>query len=200
MDSFFLYIDYTIADHHHMSASARTVSLSPHHHQQQQHQQQNLHSYYGLNTDHYHHQHHEHGHHYYPQPPMTTPTAQQMLVTNTNNHQHQNNVITNNNHNGINNNNNRLSSEYPIGVHGVEKRCCHSCRCSNRLVTGIVITILPIAITSTLICVFMMQKTNLHQYAIYSFVIFCVAFVFPFALFFFTVVLNKVILNINFVN
>ncbi|KPM07529.1 hypothetical protein QR98_0060250 [Sarcoptes scabiei] len=36
-----------------------------------------------------------------------------------------------------------------------------------------------------------MQKTNLHQYAIYSFVIFCVAFVFPFALFFFTVILNK---------
>lgn len=71
--------------------------------------------------------------------------------------------------------------------------CNRNCRCTNKLLTGVVITILPIAITSTLLFVFMMQKTNLHQYAIYSFVIFCVAFVFPFALFFFTVIINKVI-------
>jgi len=69
---------------------------------------------------------------------------------------------------------------------------CSNWKCSNRLLTCIVITILPIAITSTLICIFMMQKTNLHEYAIYTFVVFCVAFVFPFALFFFTVILNKV--------
>lgn len=90
-----------------------------------------------------------------------------------------------------------LSTASHSTLSSISSACCPAnsdgtCRCSNRLLTGIVITILPIAITSTLICVFMMQKTNLHQYAIYSFVIFCVAFIFPFALFFFTVVLNKV--------
>ena len=70
-------------------------------------------------------------------------------------------------------------------------RCCKVCNCSNRIFTCIIITIIPIAITSTLICVFMMQKTNLYEYAIYTFVIFCVAFVFPFALFFITVIFNK---------
>ena len=42
-----------------------------------------------------------------------------------------------------------------------------------------------------------MQKSNLHEYAIYTFVIFCLAFIFPFVLFFFIVVLNKVSDGLN---
>lgn len=133
-------------------------------------------------------QHHQHHHHFYSHPHAE-------LGNNLNNvaqhqhhqHQHQHHhfqSITTTGSNGS------LSNESTIS--SVNSRCCTPCRCSNRLLTGIVITILPIAITSTLICVFMMQKTNLHQYAIYSFVIFCAAFVFPFALFFFTVILNKI--------
>lgn len=138
-------------------------------------------------------QHHQHHHHFYSHPHAE-------LGNNLNNvaqhqhhqHQHQHHhfqSITTTGSNGS------LSNESTIS--SVNSRCCTPCRCSNRLLTGIVITILPIAITSTLICVFMMQKTNLHQYAIYSFVIFCAAFVFPFALFFFTVILNKVCLLLN---
>ncbi|XP_027197842.2 uncharacterized protein LOC113792140 [Dermatophagoides pteronyssinus] len=152
----------------HMSSSSATLAIHPHHHH-----------FYGHEIGHhYHHQHQHHPHiqqhHYHNvQPPSSSAsqmTSSSYAAANT-----------------------LLSGEYPTIGSGTQstKRCCQSCRCSNRLVTGIIITILPIAITSTLICVFMMQKTNLHQYAIYSFVIFCVAFVFPFALFFFTVVLNK---------
>ncbi|KAH9515893.1 hypothetical protein DERF_006668 [Dermatophagoides farinae] len=151
----------------HMSSSSATLAIHPHHHH-----------FYGHEIGHhYHHQHHPHlqqqQHHYHVQPPPSSASQ-----------------ITSNSCTAANT---LLSGEYPTIRSGTQstKRCCQWCRCSNRLVTGIVITILPIAITSTLICVFMMQKTNLHQYAIYSFVIFCVAFVFPFALFFFTVILNK---------
>ncbi|CAG2103316.1 unnamed protein product [Medioppia subpectinata] len=68
---------------------------------------------------------------------------------------------------------------------------CWRVNCSNPVITCIVATVLPITITSLLICGFMMQKNNLHEYAIYTFVIFCLAFIFPFALFFFTVIVHK---------
>ena len=74
--------------------------------------------------------------------------------------------------------------------------------------------LIPIFFATILILVFIRQinktdktdKDDLHQYAIYAFIIFSVAFIFPFALFFFIVVVNKIIkkynklFNPNFIN
>ena len=143
---------------------------------------------------------HQHHHHFYSHPQPTVAAASASASVDPSSSSSSNNLQSQHHHlyhhhyqtSQAQASTTTLSESTVISA---DSKCCSSCRCSNRLLTGIVITLLPIAITSTLICVFMMQKTNLHQYAIYSFVIFCIAFVFPFALFFFTVILNKVSFN-----
>lgn len=82
---------------------------------------------------------------------------------------------------------------------GLRRRCRFIC--SNHYITCIVLLLLPISITATLISVFIIQnktsnsKDNLHEYAIYAFIIFSVAFIFPFALFFIIIFLNKIYTN-----
>ena len=145
-----------------MSTTSTTSTTLPIHHHPYQHQHQHHHHYMGI--------------------------EQQQQQPNNGSHHHHHHL----HHYHYQPRQSQVSSISETIDEATQSKCCNVCWCSNRLLTGIVITILPIAITFTLICVFMMQKTNLHQYAIYSFVIFCVAFVFPFALFFFTVILNKV--------
>lgn len=105
-----------------------------------------------------------------------------------------NNINTNNNNNNLHHNHNHPENSNNNIDNGERNFAngCKLCNCSSRVLTCIILTIIPIAITLTLICVFMMQKTNLYEYAIYTFVVFCVAFVFPFALFFITVIFNKI--------
>ena len=67
------------------------------------------------------------------------------------------------------------------------------------------LVLVPICLATVLILFFIKQindtdktdKDDLHQYAIYSFIIFSVAFIFPFGLFFFIVLVNKIIKKYN---
>lgn len=67
-----------------------------------------------------------------------------------------------------------------------------------RTITCVLLIVLPIFVASTFITFFLMKTTSLgnqnylHEYAIYAFVIFSIASVFPFGLFFLVVLLEKV--------
>lgn len=67
-----------------------------------------------------------------------------------------------------------------------------------RVATCLVLIVVPIFIASTFITYFLMKNTSLgnqnylHEYAIYAFIIFSVASVFPFGLFFLVVLLEKI--------
>lgn len=68
-------------------------------------------------------------------------------------------------------------------------------------ITCLLLVLLPVLIAGLLILLFVLQekqdKQDLHQYAIYAFIIFCVAFIFPFALFFFVVLINRIVHKYN---
>ncbi|KAI1296857.1 hypothetical protein HDE_04990 [Halotydeus destructor] len=67
-----------------------------------------------------------------------------------------------------------------------------------RAATCILLIVLPIFVASTFITYFLMKNTSLgdqdhlHQYAIYAFIIFSAASVFPFALFFIVIIVEKI--------
>lgn len=67
-----------------------------------------------------------------------------------------------------------------------------------RAATCLLLIVLPIFVASTFITYFLMKNTSLgdqshlHEYAIYAFIIFSVASVFPFGLFFVVVIIEKI--------
>lgn len=67
-----------------------------------------------------------------------------------------------------------------------------------RTVTCLLLIVLPIFVASTFITFFLMKTTSLgnqnylHEYAIYAFIIFSIASVFPFGLFFLVVLMEKI--------
>jgi hypothetical protein len=82
----------------------------------------------------------------------------------------------------------------PVTWRRVHEHVRHLCAAH---LTCVLLVLLPVLLAGLLIGAFVLQersdKQHLHQYAIYAFVVFCVAFICPFALFFVLVLVNKAV-------
>lgn len=82
----------------------------------------------------------------------------------------------------------------PVTWRRIHEHVRHLCAAH---LTCVLLVLLPVLLAALLICAFVLQersdKQHLHQYAIYAFIVFCVAFICPFALFFVLVLVNKAV-------